>query len=134
MLPGENLKISGDIDNLQASGTEIYDNISNVTELKNKENEIKNIREEITEAYKIQDKKTIDSLNIIYKKLNVQLSTSKLDYIKNNPNSTLSGYLFQSLRIADGIEAEKLLGENVKNGVLKNSYQILQTITRSLPL
>ena len=82
MLPGENLKISGDIDNLQASGTEIYDKISEVTELKNKENEIKNIREEITEAYKIQDKKTIDSLNIIYKKLNVQLSTSKLDYIK----------------------------------------------------
>lgn len=119
VLPGENLKISGDIDNLQASGTEIYDKISEVTELKNKENEIKNIREEITEAYKIQDKKTIDSLNIIYKKLNVQLSTSKLDYIKNNPNSTLSGYLFQSLRIADGIEAEKLLGENVKNGVLK---------------
>ena len=57
VLPGENLKISGDIDNLQASGTEIYDKISEVTELKNKENEIKNIREEITEAYKIQDKK-----------------------------------------------------------------------------
>lgn len=119
LLPGEKMRIHGNIDNLSASGTEIYDKLNDTKDITDKENEIKGVRKKFTEAHLTKNKEAIDSLNIIIKDLNAQLSASKLDYIKNNPNSTLSGYLFQSLRVADGIEAEKLLGENVKNGVLK---------------
>ena len=118
LLPGERMKISGHIDNLTASGTEIYDNINKATEITDKENEIKNLRNLISEAYKNQDNKETDSLQVVYKELNVQLSSLKLNYIKNNPNSILSGYLFQSLKSSDGTEAEKLLGEDLKKGPL----------------
>ncbi|WP_300763596.1 TlpA disulfide reductase family protein [uncultured Bacteroides sp.] len=117
-LPGEKMKIHGDIDNLSASGTEIYDKLNEAKDITNKEDELKGVRKMFTEAHLTQNQKAIDSLNVIIKELNAQLSTSKLNYIKNNPNSILSGYLFQNLRTADGIEAEKLLGENLKNGVL----------------
>lgn len=118
LLPGESMKISGDIDNLKASGTEIYDKLRETTDITDKENEIKSIIEQLSKAYKVQDKVAIDSLNTIIRSLNAQLGSLKLNYIKNNPNSILSGYLFQGLKSSDGIEAEKLLGENVKNGAL----------------
>lgn len=118
LLPGERMRISGNIDNLYASGTEIYDKLNETTDITNKEIEIKGLREQIGKAYKVQDKHTLDSLNSIYKELNVQLSSLKLNYIKNNPSSILSGYLFQELKSSDGIEAEKLLDESIKNGVL----------------
>lgn len=118
LLPGEKIKISGNIDDLTASGTEIYDKYREATDISAKENEIKVLRGQFTEAYKTKNEKAIDSLSAIVTGLNVQLSSLKLNYIKNNPNSTLSGYLFQSLKSSDGVEAEKLLGENVKNGAL----------------
>lgn len=120
LLPGDKIKISGNIDAPNASGTEIYDKLHETTDITNKENEIKEIRKKITEAFKAQNQKAMDSLNVITKDLSIQLSTLKLNYIKNNPNSILSAYLFQNLRVDDGIEAEKILGEDIKNGVLGN--------------
>ncbi|WP_294453472.1 AhpC/TSA family protein [uncultured Bacteroides sp.] len=118
LLPGEKMRISGHIDNLTASGTEIYDNINKATDITEKENEIRNLSNLISEAYREKDSKRTDSLKVIYKESSVQLSSLKLNYIKNNPNSILSGYLFLSLKSSDGTEAEKLLGENIKNGPL----------------
>lgn len=112
------MRISGHIDNLTASGTKIYDNINKATDITEKEKEIRNLSNLISEAYRDKDSKRTDSLKVIYKESSVQLSSLKLNYIKKNPNSILSGYLFLSLKSSDGTEAEKLLGENIKNGPL----------------
>lgn len=118
LLPGEKIKIHGNINNLSASGTEIYDRLNEATNINNKEAELSEQRKKFTAAFQTQDKRTMDSLSVIIKGLSGQLSKLKLDYIKNNPNSLLSAYLFKGLKINDGIEAEKLLGDEIKHSVL----------------
>lgn len=118
LLPGEKIKIHGNINNLSASGTEIYDGLNEATNINNKEAELSEQRKKFTAAFQTQDKRTMDSLSVIIKGLSGQLSKLKLDYIKNNPNSLLSAYLFKGLKINDGIEAEKLLGDEIKHSVL----------------
>lgn len=118
LLPGEKIKIHGNINNLSASGTEIYDRLNEATNINNKEAELSEQRKKFTAAFQTQDKRTMDSLSVIIKGLSGQLSKLKLDYIKNNPNSLLSAYLLKGLKINDGIEAEKLLGDEIKHSVL----------------
>lgn len=118
LLPGEKMKISGDITNLQASGTEIYDNMSKAQDVLEIENELKVLNEKFIKAYQSKDEKQVDSLSNISKGLYEEYSKKKLEFIKNNPNSLVAGYLYTSMKSSDGAEAEKLLGENVKNGPL----------------
>lgn len=118
LLPGEKIKIHGNINSLSASGTEIYDKLNEATDINSKKAELSEQRKKFASAFQIQDKKVMDSLNVIIKDLSGQLSKLKLNYIKNNPNSLLSAYLFKGLKNDDGIEAEKLLGDDIKHSVL----------------
>lgn len=82
------------------------------------ENELKALNEKFIKAYQSKDEKQVDSLSNISKGLYEEYSKKKLEFIKNNPNSLVAGYLYTSMKSSDGAEAEKLLGENVKNGPL----------------
>lgn len=117
-MPGDEMKVTGDITDLKASGTEIYDNLAKAVNVTAVEEKIKAVGEKLTEAYKNNEEKVIDSLSNIVQGLYEDLSREKLEFIKNNPNSLVSGYLYQGMKSIDGLEAEKILGDNVKNSAL----------------
>ena len=117
-MPGDEMKVTGDITDLKASGTEIYDNLAKAVNVTAVEEKIKAVGEKLTEAYKNNEEKVIDSLSNIVQGLYEDLSKEKLEFIKNNPNSLVSGYLYQGMKSIDGLEAEKILGDTVKNSAL----------------
>lgn len=118
MLPGDKLHLSGDISNLKVSGTEIYDELNKIESI----NEIKakavSLSKMLEKAFKEQNKEEIDSLRNVYIQNAKELSTAKLEYIKGNPNTLVSGFLYNSLMLEHKGEAINILGENVKNGPL----------------
>ncbi len=118
LLKGEKLKVSGSIDNLHASGTEIYNELAKAEKINKYQNDIISINSDFTKIYQSKDNEKLDSIRQVLIDTSKKLSKEKLEYIKNNPNSIASGYLYLNLSLDCMGEAKNILGENVKNGPL----------------
>lgn len=131
LLPGEKLRINGNINNMKAYGTEIYDELARNESI----NEIKEknilLATEFQKAIKNNEKETTDSLRKELVQNSKKLSSAKLEYIKNNPKSLASGFLYTSLMIEQIQEASQYLDESVKNGplgkLIKKTQEIYET-------
>lgn len=118
LLKGEKLKVSGSIDNLHASGTEIYNELTKAEKINKYQDDIISINSDFTKIYQSKDSEKLDSIRQVLIDTSKKLSKEKLEYIKNNPNSIASGYLYLNLSLDCMGEAKNILGENVKNGPL----------------
>ena len=118
MLPGDKLHLSGDIRNLKASNTKIYDELNKIESINKLKADIFSLNNDLDKAFKEQDNENIDSLKKEFISYAQKLSVAKLEYIKNNPNSLTSGFLYNSLMSEHKDKAINIIGDNVKNGPL----------------
>ncbi|WP_299231720.1 TlpA disulfide reductase family protein [uncultured Bacteroides sp.] len=131
LLPGEKLKIKGDINNLKAYGTEIYDELAKIESI----NEIKEknilLVTDFQKSIRNNNKEVADSLRKELAQNSKNLSLKKLEYIKNNPKSLASGFLYTSLMIEHIDEASRYLDKSVNNGPLSKLIDKTQDIYKT---
>lgn len=128
LLPGEKIKIKGDINNLKAYGTEIYDELSKIEGINRIKERSLSIVTEFQKSIKDNNKVAADSLRKELIQNSKNLSLAKLEYIKNNPRSLASGFLYTSLMIEQIDEASQYLDESVKDGPLSKLIEKTQDI------
>lgn len=128
-VPGDRMTVSGDIYELQPSGTPLYDGLGKLTEVNRMEKELKMLREEIMTIYrsKEKDENKLDSLQKQYTALSKELSAEKVKAVKAAPDSDVSAYLLSNMTTDDVQEAYQALSEKVKNGVFKDWVSMVKS-------
>lgn len=128
-LPGDRMKVEGELVSLSVSGTELYDSMagSEFGRLQKKEREIfadiVSINKEAVANGVSPDKNKIDSLQAIRKPVIDSLKTSAIEFIKENPDNILSGYITLT-RPSETIEEGQFLGEKILDGPMKEALAL----------
>lgn len=119
-LPGDNMKVSGTLDELEISGTELYDALAK-TEYRKLERERDAVHKAMKSLYTDADanKAEIDSLRNTVTTLDERLNETRMELVRSEPDNIASGYAMLFLPAEQAVEAYGLLGESVKNGRMK---------------
>lgn len=122
MLAGEKYKIDGNLVGNQLlydiSGSEIN---SVMSKLRSKYKDANRYADMENEYFSDnRSKADRDSIYFIGKRIEAEMLVDKLEYLKNNLNSQLSGLFLSELGYADFDKYYLLVDESVKNGVFKN--------------
>lgn len=115
-LPGDRMKVEGETNDLKASGTVLYDGLAKLDKITNIQNRLRELSQEFSKSYQEKNQQAIDSLRTILMEQSDSLAAAKLEAIKAQPNSVVSGFLSLYLPAQMGIEAIETLSEEVKNG------------------
>ena len=127
VLPGDCLTLSGDVDRPVPSGTALYSGLSELEGLTALEKREIELGKAYLQAGSQNDKALQDSLSEAFVRLAKDKTAEKMKYIKSAPNTLVAGYLALNLPPKEGAEACKLLGSDVRNGVLKPLIDRLET-------
>lgn len=127
VLPGDCLTLSGDVDRPVPSGTALYAGLSELEGLTALEKREIELGKAYLQAGSQNDKALQDSLSEAFVRLAKDKTAEKMKYIKSAPNTLVAGYLALNLPPKEGAEACKLLGSDVRNGVLKPLIDRLET-------
>ena len=122
MLPGDKLTISGQLENLEVSGSQLYDGLKG-TEYYKLYREKDALRRAIREVYKTdtdEARATLDSLLDASQDLDKRMNSAAKALVNEHPDNIAAGFATLTMFDNDCIEATSLLKENVINGPLKD--------------
>lgn len=121
MLPGDKISLSGALDDLNISGSKLYDALKDTEYYKvYKENDA--LRREIARVYRSvtdETRSTLDSLLDKSQEMDKRLNEAALKIVKEQPNNIAAGFATLKMFDKDCIEAIGELKDNVINGPLK---------------
>ena len=121
MLPGDNITISGQLENLEISGSQLYDALKE-TEYYKIYKEKDAVRREIVKVYKTETAEArmmLDSLLDKSQDIDRRMNEASMALVKAQPDNIAAGFATLTMFDKDCLEATKMLKENVVNGPLK---------------
>lgn len=120
-LPGDRMVLTGSIDDYEVTGTELYDGLAKQTEWQSIVDRQKEIIKEYQGLYQngqAPDQAVADSLMALLREQSKQETQVRLNSVKADPNSIVSGYFTLRMSPKEGVEAIQALSDEVKNGAL----------------
>ena len=121
MLPGDDIHISGRLEDLQISKSELYDSLNN-TEYYRLYCENYSLDRQIAQVYrniKDETRSLLDSLLDRSQDLNRRMNDEGMRLVKKEPGNIASGFATITLPEKSCIEASEILDSSVTNGPLK---------------
>lgn len=119
-LPGDRMKVEGSIDDLQISGTELYDALASASFWK-EETALEMKRKELRRLYAHPEanEPAIDSLGESLSEADSLLTVSRMEFIRTKPADIASGYAALMLPAEECVEAATILDSTVLCGKMK---------------
>lgn len=121
MLPGEKIEISGALENLEISGSQLYDALKN-TEYYKLYKEKQSLRREIVKVYKADTEEARNKMNSLLdasQDLDKRMNMAAMALVKEKPDNIAAGFATLTMFDSDCLDATDMLKENVINGPLK---------------
>ena len=121
MLPGDNIKLSGSLEDLKISGSKLYDALEG-TEFYELYKENDALRREMSKVFRTindENRNTLDSLLDLSQEMDKKLNLSAMALVKKQPGNIASGFATLKMFDKDCMEAMQILHEDVINGPMK---------------
>ena len=119
-FPGDKMLLKGTLPfRLVASGTAVYDGVAKYEDYMKVTEAISAIDNEL-ESLDENDSAKEDSLFEVSDQLKDSLNVIKLKMIKEHPNTNMAGFLSLDMSAITGVEAMKVIAQEVKDGLLSD--------------
>ena len=120
LLPGDKISISGRLDDLTISGSELYDSLEALDGIQSLEKEYTMAQKELRPLYasEQENKDAIDSLDAVISSLSARLNAQRMDFVKNNPSSPAAAYMTLVMPAKESVEAYGMLDESLKTNAI----------------
>ena len=115
-FPGDRLRVSGSINDLKITGSELYDDLSKNLDVIRIEREMHLLNDKLIAAIKADEKSKIKEYKAKYLAAREELYDVQFRAIQANPNAMSSAYYATKMKAEEGLKAIKLLSKDVLNG------------------
>ena len=132
LLPGDKISISGRLDDLTISGSELYDSFEALDGIQSLEKEYTMAQKELRPLYasEQENKDAIDSLDAVISSLSARLNAQRMDFVKNNPSSPAAAYMTLVMPAKESVEAYGMLDESLKTNAIWSVVDYIVTANR----
>ena len=133
LLPGDKISISGRLDDLTISGSELYDSLEALDGIQSLEKEYTMAQKELRPLYasEQENKDAIDSLDAVISSLSARLNAQRMDFVKNNPSSPAAAYMTLVMPAKESVEAYGMLDESLKTNAIWSVVDYIVTANRN---
>lgn len=133
LLPGDKISISGRLDDLTISGSELYDSLEALDGIQSLEKEYTMAQKELRPLYasEQENKDAIDSLDAVISSLSARLNAQRMDFVKNNPSSPAAAYMTLVMPAKESVEAYGMLDESLKTNAIWCVVDYIVTANRN---
>ena len=133
LLPGDKISISGRLDDLTISGSELYDGLEALDGIQSLEKEYTMAQKELRPLYasEQENKDAIDSLDAVISSLSARLNAQRMDFVKNNPSSPAAAYMTLVMPAKESVEAYGMLDESLKTNAIWSVVDYIVTANRN---
>ncbi len=133
LLPGDKVSISGRLDDLTISGSELYDSLEALDGIQSLEKEYTLAQKELRPLYasEQENKDAIDSLDAVISSLSARLNAQRMDFVKNNPSSPAAAYMTLVMPAKESVEAYGMLDESLKTNAIWSVVDYIVTANRN---
>ena len=133
LLPGDKISISGRLDDLTISGSELYDSLEALDGIQSLEKEYTMAQKELRPLYASgqENKDAIDSLDAVISSLSARLNAQRMDFVKNNPSSPAAAYMTLVMPAKESVEAYGMLDESLKTNAIWSVVDYIVTANRN---
>ena len=133
LLPGDKISISGRLDDLTISGSELYESLEALDGIQSLEKEYTMAQKELRPLYasEQENKDAIDSLDAVISSLSAKLNAQRMDFVKNNPSSPAAAYMTLVMPAKESIEAYGMLDESLKTNAIWSVVDYIVTALAS---
>ena len=133
LLPGDKISISGRLDDLTISGSELYESLEALDGIQSLEKEYTMAQKELRPLYasEQENKDAIDSLDAVISSLSAKLNAQRMDFVKNNPSSPAAAYMTLVMPAKESIEAYGMLDESLKTNAIWSVVDYIVTANRN---
>ena len=133
LLPGDKISISGRLDDLTISGSELYDSLEALDGIQSLEKEYTMAQKELRPLYasEQENKDAIDSLGAVISSLSARLNAQRMDFVKNNPSSPAAAYMTLVMPAKESVEAYGMLDESLKTNAIWSVVDYIVTANRN---
>ena len=133
LLPGDKISISGRLDDLTISGSELYDSFEALDGIQSLEKEYTMAQKELRPLYasEQENKDAIDSLDAVISSLSARLNAQRMDFVKNNPSSPAAAYMTLVMPAKESVEAYGMLDESLKTNAIWSVVDYIVTANRN---
>ena len=133
LLPGDKISISGRLDDLTISGSELYDSLEALDGIQSLEKEYTMAQKELRplHASEQENKDAIDSLDAVISSLSARLNAQRMDFVKNNPSSPAAAYMTLVMPAKESVEAYGMLDESLKTNAIWSVVDYIVTANRN---
>ena len=133
LLPGDKISISGRLDDLTISGSELYDSLEDIHGIQSLEKEYTMAQKELRPLYasEQENKDAIDSLDAVISSLSARLNAQRMDFVKNNPSSPAAAYMTLVMPAKESVEAYGMLDESLKTNAIWSVVDYIVTANRN---
>ena len=133
LLPGDKISISGRLDDLTISGSELYDSLEALDGIQSLEKEYTMAQKELRPLYasEQENKDAIDSLDAVISSLSERLNAQRMDFVKNNPSSPAAAYMTLVMPAKESVEAYGMLDESLKTNAIWSVVDYIVTANRN---
>ena len=133
LLPGDKISISGRLDDLTISGSELYDSLEPLDGIQSLEKEYTMAQKELRPLYasEQENKDAIDSLDAVISSLSARLNAQRMDFVKNNPSSPAAAYMTLVMPAKESVEAYGMLDESLKTNAIWSVVDYIVTANRN---